>query len=93
MANNKDLSVNWVEIPSVAINIPLELSLLFFFAFIAVEAPFCTEIQLSRCIRARGRCWTVVSGGQPGSGVRLQLYSCGAPRISDLCVRLSGVEM
>lgn len=33
MVNNKDLGMNWVGIPSVAINIPLEGSLLNFFCF------------------------------------------------------------
>lgn len=93
MVNNKDLGMNWVGIPSVAINIPLEGSLLNFFAFIVVETPFCREIRLSRCIRAQGCCWTVVSGGQTGSGILTQLPGCGAPRISDLRVWFSGVEM
>lgn len=93
MVNNKDLGVNWVEIPSVAINIPLERSLLNSFAFIAVEAPFRTGIRLPRCIGAQGRCWTVVSGGQAGSRVLLQLHGCGAARVSDLRLWVSGVEL
>lgn len=37
--SNNDLSVNWVEIPSVAINIPLEGSLMIFFCLYCCGNP------------------------------------------------------
>lgn len=67
---NKDLSVNWVEIPRVALNIPLELPLLifsfyYFFAFYCCGYPV---LRSDRTIWAHQSAGRVLGGGVGGSG-------------------------
>lgn len=63
---NKDLSVNWVEIPRVAINIPLELPLLiFFFSFYCCGYPI---LHSDRTIWEHQRAGWVLGSGVGGSG-------------------------